>query len=76
MKRERTTRQYIGKQEVIVVKRAIEPRGAQEVAPETAQNMRRNMRSGPKRRKAIGILAEVAATLAYSGRFPAEWWRA
>lgn len=68
MKRERISRQYIGKQEVIVVRRAIEPKGAQvDGKPAGASKARRRFGSG--------LLGEIAATLAYSGRFPAEWWR-
>lgn len=68
MKRERTTRQYIGNQEVIVVKRSIEPRGAQAVAKPAGRTSR-------SKQIGSGIIGEVAAALAYSGRFPAAWWR-
>lgn len=69
MKREHVTRQVIGKQEIMVVRREIHSRGVQAIAKPAGRTSR-------SKQIGSGIIGEVAAALAYSGRFPATWWRA
>ena len=67
MKREETSRTYIGGKVVMVVKRRISKAIATELVAESSDSVL----AAPI---VAGIADDVAAVLKWRGKFPREWW--
>ena len=67
MKRERTSRTYIGGKSVMVMKRRI----SKAIATEPVEEAEDSVLAAPV---VAGIADEVAAVLKWRGTFPREWW--